>query len=408
MAFLYFLYSMVIKTKWNNVFLLSISQALYQTSSFIGSTLSALVGMKLAPSESLATLPVSVVSLGTAAMMIPASFIMKKIGQRKTFMFGTLFGILAGLLSFYGIINRSFSIFVLGTMLVGCYQGFAQYYRFAAADTVPALSKGKAISFVMAAGVAAAILGPNLAKYTQHIGNAMFAYSFLSITFLSIIALFVTSLLKLGFTKTAVQSKEVKNSGRPLKEIIKKKDTIIALISSAVGYSVMTMVMTATPIAMHHIGHTDDASATVIQWHLLAMFVPSFFTGVLIKKYGVHNIILLGIIIFFVHLAFVLTGSDFMHFISGLIFLGVGWNFMYIGGSTLLTQVYHIEEKEKTQAFHDFLVFAVMSTSSFSAGALLKYWGWKGVNLAIIPLLLVALFCLVFYMINRRKSLKKF
>ncbi len=387
---------MTTATKWNNVSLLSCSQALYQTSSFIGATLSALVGLQLAPNESLATLPVSVVSLGTAVTMIPASLIMKKIGQRRTFMLGTWFGIIAGLLSFYGIITRSFSLFVAGTMLIGCYQGFAQYYRFAAADSVPAQNKGKAIAIVMAAGVAAAIVGPNLARYTQHMGSATFAYSFLSITILSLIAFFVIFSLKLHGPK-AVSGSEPIRSGRSLKAIITQKNTITALISSAVGYSVMTMIMTATPIAMQHCGHSDSASATVIQWHLLGMFVPSFFTGTLIKKYGVNRVILLGIIILLIHLIFALTGTDFMHFISGLIFLGIGWNFMYIGGSALLTQVYLSEEKEKTQAFHDFLVFTVMSASSFSAGGILKYWGWQGVNIAVIPFLVIALIATAVY-----------
>ncbi|ASS50390.1 MAG: MFS transporter permease [Candidatus Fluviicola riflensis] len=377
-------------TRWNNVILLSISQALFQTSSFIGSTLSVLVGLQLAPNESLATLPVSVGSLGTALMMIPASLIIRKIGQRKGFMLGTLFGVLAGLLCFYGILFKSFSIFVVGTMLVGCYQGFSQYYRFAAADTVQETNKGKAISFVMAAGVVAAIIGPNLAKYTQHLGNTTFAYSFLSITLLSILALIVTSLLKLTHERTT-HSVVDSEPARPLKIIIQKKHTVNALISSAVGYSVMVMVMTATPIAMHHCGHSSSSSATVIQWHLLGMFVPSFFTGILIKKIGVYNVILIGILVLCLHVVIALTGTDFMHFISGLIFLGVGWNFMYIGGSTLLTHVYYPAEKEKTQAFHDFLVFAVITGSSFLAGTLLKYWGWHGVNLAIIPLLLLAL-----------------
>lgn len=390
------------KPKWNNVFLLSISQALFQTSSFIGSTLSVLVGMQLAPKESLATIPVSVVSMGTAIMMIPASLIMKKVGQRKAFMFGTLFGIAAGLLAFYGIVNRSFTMFVLGTMLVGCYQGFAQYYRFAAADSVPDGSKGKAISFVMAAGVVAAIAGPSLAKYTQNIGSATFAYSFLSVTILSILAFIVIASLRFG--KRANVKQEIADiSGRPLKEIIRKKDTITALLSSAVGYSVMVMIMTATPIAMHHCGHSSNTSATVIQWHLLGMFVPSFFTGTLIKRWGVHTVIFIGIIILFIHLAFALTGTDFMHFISGLIFLGVGWNFMYIGGSTLLTRVYRPEEKEKTQAFHDFLVFGIISLSSFSAGGLLEHWGWQGVNLAVVPLLVFALIKIILSKPDRKK-----
>lgn len=380
-----------IQSEWYNVFLLSSLQTLFQICSFIGSTLSVLVGMKLAPNESLATLPVSVVSLGTASMMIPAAHILKRIGEKKGFMGGTLFGIIAGVISFYGIIHNSFTFFIIGTMMVGCYQGFAQFYRFAAADSVTDGNKAKAISFVMAAGVLAAIAGPNLAKYTQNIGDTVFAYSYLSITVLSFFALVASSFLRSNIDNNSPKNPLAQTAGRPIKVIATQKNTIIALTASAIGYSVMTMVMTATPIAMHHCGHSTGESATVIQWHLLGMFVPSFFTGTLIKKFGVHKIITVGITILFVHIILALTGTDFMHFISGLILLGIGWNFMYIGGSTLLTSVYNPEEKQKAQAFHDFMVFAVMSTSSFSAGILLKYWNWEGVNMAAVPLLIIAL-----------------
>jgi len=379
-----------IKTgKWNNVIILSSTQALFQTGSILVATLSGLVGLKLAPNEGLATLPISVISLGTASMMVPASLIIRKVGQRFGFMIGTIFGLLAGLLSFYAIMNNSFPLFIAGNILLGCSQGFSQYYRFAAADSVSAENKGKAISFVMAAGVVAAIAGPGLAKYTQNIGKVAFAYSFLSLAILSVLAMLVISFLRIKRSSNS-GNETSKKQGRPLDQIIGQRDTITALIASAIGYSVMIMVMTATPIAMHHCGHTSSDSATVIQWHVLGMFVPSFFTGSLIKKFGVHKIILSGIFILFLHVALALTGTDFMNFISGLILLGVGWNFMYIGGSTLLTTVYQPEEKEKTQAFHDFLVFAIISTSSFSAGGLLKYWGWEGVNMAVLPLLIFA------------------
>lgn len=341
---------MAIKTKWNNVILLSTSQALFQTASILVMTLSGMVGLEMASDKSLATLPIAMISVGTATMMIPASLLIKKLGQKKAFMIGTLIGVLAGLLAFYGILTNSFTVFVIGNMLVGSYQGFAQYYRFAAADSVTDIHKGRAISFVVAGGVVAAIAGTNLAKYTQHIGNIPYAYSYLSISLLSIIALLVIFNLKLK-KKTIQNTIAPPQPPRPLLEIIRQKDTITAIISSAIGYSVMIMVMTATPLAMHHCGHSSDASATVIQWHVLGMFVPSFFTGILIEKFGVHKIILTGIIILFIHVIFALTGTDFFNFVSGLILLGVGWNFMFIGGSTLLSKVYREEEKRKHRHF---------------------------------------------------------
>ena len=368
-------------------------------------TLSGMVGLKLAPEESLSTFPIAMISVGTATMMIPASLIIKKIGQRRGFMVGTLVGVLAGLLSFYAIMTSSFILFIVGNMLVGAHQGFAQYYRFAAADAVPEHNKGKAISFVIAGGVAAAFAGPNLAKVTQHLGTMPYAYSFISITFLSIIALCVLCFLKLPQNnKTENQQGEPQIRERSLIEIIKQRTTITALISSAIGYSVMMMIMTATPLAMHHFGFSSDQSASVIQWHVLGMFVPSFFTGVLIEKLGVHKIILSGIIILFLFLIFALIGTGYANFILALILLGVGWNFMYIGGSTLLTKAYGPAEKEKVQAFHDFFVFGAISLSGLSAGGLLKYWGWQGINIAVVPLLLIALVSIIMYAMYRRTA----
>lgn len=398
---------MATTTKWNNVFLLSASQALFQTGTILVMTLSAMVGLRLAPEESLSTLPIAMISVGTATMMIPASFLIRKIGQRKGFMAGTILGVLSGLLSFYAILSGSFILFIVGNMLVGAHQGFAQYYRFAAADAVPEHNKGKAISFVIAGGVVAAIAGPNLAKYTQHLGTVPYAYSFISITFLSITALSIIYFLKLPKNNKIIKTVgEGQVTERPLAEIIKKKETITALISSAVGYSVMMMVMTATPLAMHQSGFSSGQSATVIQWHVLGMFVPSFFTGILIEKFGVHKVIFSGILILFLHVTFALSGTEFIHFISALILLGIGWNFMFIGGSTLLTKVYQPMEKEKVQAFHDFFVFGAIGISSLSAGGLLEFWGWRGLNIAVVPLLIIAFLSVVLYAVSYGKIAK--
>lgn len=392
------------KIKWSNVLLLFSSQALFQTGVVLVMTLSGMVGMKLAPEKSLSTLPVAMISVGTATMLIPVSFIMKKIGQKRGFMVGTILGILSGLISFYGILCNSFILFVIGNMLIGAHQGFTQYYRFAAADSVPELHKGKAISLVISGGMVAAITGPNLAKYTQHLGTVPYAYSFFSISFLSIVSFCIIYFLKLPKrSKEFKIASETELMERPLFEILKKKTTITALISSATGYSVMMMIMTATPLAMHNLGFSSDVSANVIQYHVLGMFVPSFFTGILIEKFGIHKLILSGIITLFLYLIFVFTGSGYVNFVIALVLLGVGWNFMFIGGSTLLTKVYHSKEKEKIQAFHDFFVFGAISFSGLSAGGLLNYWGWKGINLSVVPLLLIALRSIILYSVNNKK-----
>jgi MFS family permease len=375
-------------TKWNSVVLLSLAQALFQTATILVTTLSGIVGLSLASDKALATLPIAVISIGTASTLIPASLLMRKIGQRKAFILGTTVGIIAGIVAAVSIFQQSFPLFVVGNMLIGCYQGFAQYYRFAAADSVPEESKGRAISFVMSAGVIAAIAGPNLARFTQHAGSTPFVYSYLSISILSVLAMVIISILKVRPKPEVLNHQRAPR--RPLLKIVGQKEIIIALASSAASYSMMIIVMTAAPIAMHSFGHTHDDSATVIQWHVLGMFVPSFFTGVLIDRFGVRNIILAGIAVIGLHVSLALAGTDFMNFVSGLIFLGIGWNFMFIGGTTLLTRTYRPEEKERVQAFHDFLVFGVISVSSFMAGSILDRSGWMMLNITVIPLLVLS------------------
>ena len=394
---------MTAKIKWNNVYLLFTSQALFQTASILVITLSGVVGLQMAPDKNLATLPLAMITVGTAGMMIPASLIIRKLGQRNAFMIGTLIGVLSGLVSWYGIIQNSFWLFSVGNMLIGAYQGFSQYYRFAAADAVPDYAKSKAISFVIAGGVVAAFAGPNLARFTQHLGAVPYAYSYFSIILLSVVALGVVSFLKLQRTST-VQTNEAVKKGRPLKEIIKNKDTILAILASSTAFAVMGMSMTVTPIAMHSVGHSSDSSATVIQWHVLGMFLPSFFTGMLIQKFGVYRIIISGLAILFLYIIIALMGTGFAHFVSALFIVGLGWNFLFIGGSSLLTKVYRPEEKEKTQAFHDFTVFAVISIASFFAGSLFNYWGWNGVNIVLIPMLIITLIAVIRIVMSQKNS----
>jgi MFS family permease len=394
---------MTAKIKWNNVYLLFTSQALFQTASILVITLSGVVGLQMAPDKNLATLPLAMITVGTAGMMIPASLIIRKLGQRNAFMIGTLIGVLSGLVSWYGIIQNSFWLFSVGNMLIGTYQGFSQYYRFAAADAVPDYAKSKAISFVIAGGVVAAFAGPNLARFTQHLGAVPYAYSYFSIILLSVVALGVVSFLKLQRTST-VQTNEAVKKGRPLKKIIKNKDTILAILASSTAFAVMGMSMTVTPIAMHSVGHSSDSSATVIQWHVLGMFLPSFFTGMLIQKFGVYRIIISGLAILFLYIIIALMGTGFAHFVSALFIVGLGWNFLFIGGSSLLTNVYRPEEKEKTQAFHDFTVFAVISIASFFAGSLFNYWGWNGVNIVLIPMLIITLIAVIRIVTSQKNS----
>lgn len=369
-----------------NVLLLASSQALFQTASVMVMTIAGLVGQALASDKRLATLPIAMMMVAAAATMIPASLLMQRFGRKAGFLLGTALGCAAGVLAASAIVLRRFDLFVLANMLVGAYQGFAQYYRFAAADAASADFKSRAISWVVAGGVVAALAGPNLARITQDLGPAPFAASYLALFAISVLALLVVSRIAIPPMAAA----QAQGSARPLLEIMRQPVFLTAVVASSVGYAVMVMVMTATPLAMQICGQSLGASTTVIQWHVLGMFVPSFFTGNLIHRYGVLRIMGLGIALLAGHVAIALSGVEFLHFLSGLILLGVGWNFLFVGGTTLLTESYRPSERAKTQAAHDFLMFGAVSLGSFSAGGLLNTGGWESVNFTVLPFLIGA------------------
>lgn len=387
-------------TEKTQVFLLASAQALFQTASVMVMTLSGLVGLRLASDSNLATLPIAMMMVAAAATMIPAAMLMQKWGRRKGFLLGTTAGILAGLAAALALWLESFSVFVVANMLVGVYQGFAQYYRFAAADIASADFKSRAISWVIAGGVVAAVAGPNLARLTQDLGSMPFVAAYLSLAGISVLALAIVSRLQMPVMSQSV----AQGAARPLWVIMRQATFMTALIASAVGYAVMIMVMTATPIAMQMCGQSLGSAATVIQWHVLGMFLPSFFTGKLIQRFGVLHIMLSGIALLGTHVVIALNGSAFYHFLSGLIFLGVGWNFLFIGGTSLLTEAYRPSERAKTQAAHDFLMFAAVSMASLSAGGILNAWGWQAVNLTVLPFLLLVLGAALALMWRRRRT----
>lgn len=383
-----------------NVLLLASTQALFQTASVMVMTLSGLAGLQLAPDKSLATLPIAMMMVAAAATMIPAAMLMQRFGRKTGFLLGTSLGILAGLTSAGAIWLNSFWLFVVGNMLVGTYQGFAQYYRFAAADVASGDFKSRAISWVVAGGVVAAVAGPNIARFTQGLGPLPFMASFFALSALSGLALLVVTRMAIPPVVVA----QVSGPARTLVQIMRQPVFITALIGSSVGYAVMVMVMTATPLAMQICGQPLDASASVIQWHVLGMFLPSFFTGNLIRRYGVLHIMGLGTLLLAGHVAVALSGIEFLHFVSGLVLLGVGWNFLFIGGTTLLTEAYRPAERAKAQAAHDFLMFGSVSLASLSAGGLLNTWGWESVNLTALPFLSVALLAVIGLAVLRKRQ----
>ncbi|OGB27052.1 MAG: MFS transporter permease [Burkholderiales bacterium RIFCSPLOWO2_02_FULL_57_36] len=382
---------MTSSTEKRNVLRLAGAQALFQTFSVMVMTVSGLVGLSLAPDKNLATLPIAMSMLAAAATMIPASLFMQRYGRKPGFQIGIMLGCCAGLLAAWAIWIGSFWLFVVANALVGSYQAFAQYYRFAAADMASADFKSRAVSWVIAGGVAAALAGPNIARITQDIGPAPFSASFVVMTFLGLVAFWMIAALEIPSAEVADNT----GPARPMLEIIRQPVFLTALMGSIVGYAMMIMVMTATPLAMQICGHPLGAATTVIQWHALSMFVPSFFTGNLIKRFGVLTIMGAGVLMIAGHVAAALSGIQVFNFVSGLMLLGIGWNFLFIGGTTLLTQAYRPSERAKTQAAHDFLMFGAVTAASFSSGGLLNAFGWKFLNLSVIPFLIVAFLMII-------------
>jgi predicted MFS family arabinose efflux permease len=276
---------------------------------------------------------------------------------------------------------------VLGHVLLGSYQGFANYYRFAAAEAVDAAHTTRAISWVVAGGIVAAFLGPQLGEWGRDwIVSGPFVGSYLAQAVLSVLALGLLSQVRLKPVAVATAG-----AARSVRELLSQPLLLTSVFGAAVGYSVMIMVMTATPLAMLGCGLPGESVTTVIQWHVVGMFAPSFFTGHLVKRYGAPRIMQVGFVLLLGHVAVALSGLEFLHFASALVLLGVGWNFAFVGGTALLTQTYRPAEQLKVQAINEFLVFGLVAASTLSAGWLYDRYGWATLNLAVVPFLLLAL-----------------
>lgn len=374
-----------------NVVILALCQALSMTGSSLVMTVSAIVGTMIAADKTMATLPLAFQMTAMMLTTIPASMAMKRFGRRAGFLFGILVGICGALLATFAIFERNFALLCTASCVMGIQMGFAQFYRFAAADTAKPDFKSKAISLVLAGGVIAAVLGPNLAKWARDLFDpVMFAGSYAAIAVLWLIPLVL--LFFIDIPRPSVE--ERKQSGRPLVVIMRQPVFLVAIVSAIVAYAMMNMVMTSTPLAMLACGLEFEDAAFVIQWHVLGMYAPAFFTGSLIARFGVLNIMLAGAVLMLGCVAVNLSGQDITRFWLALVLLGVGWNFLFVGATTLLTETYVPAEKAKVQAANDFLVFGSVSISAFSSGMLQNAFGWDVVNTMAMPFLVVAL-CMV-------------
>ena len=381
-----------------NVWLLSLCQALLMTGNILLISVIGLIGKQIAPSVSMITLPVALQFLGLMAATIPASLISGKLGRKRGFSIGNVVGITGASLATYALSQQHFYLFCFATFLLGIGIGFGTLYRFAAIEVCDENARHRAISISMAGGVLAAVLGPNLAIMSQQwSADGLYIGAFASLIGLNILALALLQTIQ--FPKVSFNSQAPKAD--PLSMIVKAPNFIGAVFAAMVAYAVMNILMTATPLAMIGCGFDFTKAAGVIEWHVLGMFVPAFFTGSLIEKFGSRMMILAGGVLFVVSIAINIHGVSIWHFRAALVVLGVGWNFMFIAATGLFSQSYQAQNKAKAQAFNEFVVFGCVTVTALLSGWLESTVGWQNLNVYVLPFVLAVILLFAF---SARKS----
>lgn len=386
-----------------NALLLAMAQAVGGASASIVIATGPLIGyMMLGADKSLATLPVSAMVLGTAFGTIPAGIVMRRFGRRAGFTGAAALSALSGLLASYAIFKDVFLLFTLAVCLGGFAGAFVQQYRFAAADTASDAFRPKAISWVLAGGILAGIVGPQTVIWTRE----MFAPILFAGTYIAQAGLALVALCLLAFIRIPKPPRvsHAASGGRPLLEIMRQPRFIVAAACGICSYALMSLVMTATPLAMIGCGLTETDAALGIQWHVLAMFGPSFFTGNLIARFGRERIVSVGLALLGGCAVVALMGIDVAHFWTALVLLGVGWNFGFIGATAMLADAYRPEERNLAQAANDFLVFGFVAAASFSSGAMLNHFGWETVNILVFPFVALCFALLIWLAVAERRA----
>jgi MFS family permease len=380
-----------------NVIVLSVAQALAMSGIPIVVLLGGILGAELAPTPILTTLPVAIMVVGVAISTLPAAFLMRRVGRKPGFIGGALTAGVAALLAGYAVQISSFYLLCLATFLVGIQGAFVAQYRFAATESVPTEKSGRAVSFVLLGGIVAAFLGPELAvRASEWIPGVNYMGSFLAMAILygaAAVTLFF-------YTESSRTTNDVVTDGRPLREVATQPAYLLAVIAAAVSYGVMTFVMTATPVHLSGaLGYSLGTTSNVIKSHIAAMYIPSLFTGYLIDRLGLHRIMLSGALTLLASGVIGVAAASLPTYYAALILLGVGWNFLFVGATVLLTKTYTSGERFRAQALNDFTVFGVQATASLTAGAVLQLAGWQVVNIIGFSILIVTL---VFLLRGRR------
>ena len=378
-----------------NLFLLISSQVFALTAAPVTVFISGIIGSQLSPIKTLSTLPPSIYVVGTAAATIFAAKIMSIIGRRLGFVFSSVVGSISCLIGAYAIMIESFFIFCIAKFILGATMAFTHQYRFAAAESVEKEKAPKAISSLLLAGIVAAFLGISLSNYTKNfVSDYLYVGSYLTLAILTLIPSFLLFFFRDTKEVSFVSNEESKS--RNYLEFLSDPKFLQAITSAAFAYAVMSFLMTATPISMHIVHHLSlEKTGIVLQFHVLAMFLPSLFTGNLIKKFGYSNMMYAGVLFYILTILMSFFEPSFLNYFISLIFLGIGWNFLFISGTSLLVTTYKPEEKFKAQGFNDLLVFSSMAIASLSAGVLISLASWKTVNLFCIPFLILIVLSII-------------
>lgn len=380
------------------------AQGLFLTNNILFVAVNGLVGFSLAPLPWMATLPILGYVVGGALSTSPVARSQARWGRKVSFQIGLAVAFFSTLLATYAVVIQSFWLLVTATVIAGYYSANGQLYRFAAAELAKPEYRERAVSMVLAGGIIGGVIGPNLAKWTQHVAAAPFAGAYAALAVIALIGMGVIAMV----TFPPVPAKKPgDDTGRPLTEIMRQPVFIVSTAAAALGYGVMNVLMAASPIAMQICGHPFKDAALVLEWHVIGMFAPGFFTGHLIKRYGAHIILAAGVFLNLLCIAIALSGVEVMNFVISMFLVGVGWNFLFTAGTALSLKAYRPEEKDKAQGAINFCVFAVMAVSSFSSGALVTTQGWQWLNIiSIVPITLAGV-ALAWYVAREARSRPK-
>jgi len=384
-----------------NALVLAVTQALAGGNSTVLVATAGIVGTTLAPDKSLATLPISIYVLGMWMGTLPLGALARRLGRRNALQIGTVCGVLTGLICCLAVLQGSFLLFNVGAVFSGLYASAHQSYRFAAADTASEAFRPKAISWVLFGGVVAAVVGPQLVIATQDLWPPyLFAATYVGQSALALISAGVLMFTNIPKPPPRLAA----GDGRPLGEIAKQPRFVVAVACGVAAYSMMNLLMTSAPLAMVMCNHSVTDATLGLQWHVLGMYAPSFATGALISRFGLERVTGAGLALIIVAAVIGIAGISLWHFWVALALLGVGWNFAFIGATTMVTHCHRPNERNKVQAFNDFLVFGSMAIGSFSSGALLVSFGWSMVNEVAFPVVLAATALLVWGTLRGRRQ----